>query len=69
MTGLDLNWSDTFTGNSVNTDIWAYWPGGEQEIYPGPGINCHIAASSSLVIDPENTNGQWTSCRLESHET
>jgi beta-glucanase (GH16 family) len=71
--GFTVTWFDNFpAGTGVNTVLWAFWNGalsnGEQETYPGPGINCQITAASSLLIAPENTNGQWTSCRLESHE-
>ncbi|KAE9375184.1 glycoside hydrolase family 16 protein [Stipitochalara longipes BDJ] len=65
-------WSENFAGPTVDLTKWAYWPGapsnGEQEIYPTSGANCHITSSNTLQILPDNSGGQWTSCRIESHE-
>lgn len=71
--GLTYTWNDTFSGSSVNTNLWKFWTGqpsnGEQEVYPANGANCQITAAGTLLIVPLNTNGQWTSCRIESLET
>jgi hypothetical protein len=61
--GFTVTWFDNFpAGIAVDTTKWAFWngapPNGEQETYPGPGINCQITGTSSLLIAPENTNGQ-----------
>jgi beta-glucanase (GH16 family) len=71
--GFTPTWTENFAGTAVNTANWAFWTGtpsnGEQEVYPGPGVNCQLTPSNTLLIVPEKTGGKWTSCRLESHST
>lgn len=68
--GFNIIWSDDFSGSSLDLSKWDRWSGipsnGEQETYPANGNNCQVTPSKSLLITPENNNGQWTSCRIES---
>ncbi|KAF8857760.1 glycoside hydrolase family 16 protein [Acephala macrosclerotiorum] len=67
--GFNIIWSDDFSGSSLDMTKWDYYlgqgPNNEQEIYTN-GENCKLSGSGSLLITPENNNGQWTSCRIES---
>jgi beta-glucanase (GH16 family) len=70
--GFTASWVEEFAGSEVNTGNWEYWTltptNGELETYPLSGVNCQITTSQTLTITPENTNGQWTSCRIETNQ-
>ena len=72
MPGFTQTWVENFAGTTVNLANWEYWSAtpsnGEQEIYPTNGANCHITPSNTLQILPDNSGGQWTSCRIETNE-
>ncbi|KAE8449799.1 hypothetical protein EG329_007275 [Mollisiaceae sp. DMI_Dod_QoI] len=69
-TGFNIIWSDDFSSGSLDTSKWDRFTGapsnGEQESYPANTDNCKLSSGQSLLITPENSNGQWTSCRVES---
>jgi len=66
MQGMKIVWSDDFSSNSVDTSKWKFAEGkaqnNEQQLYGE--ADCHVSGGS-LKILPKKTNGQWTSCRLE----
>lgn len=66
--GFRMIWSETFPGKRLNTSNWEYYlasqPNGEQETYTNSRTNCRVG-SGVLAIEPQNTNGEWTSCRIQ----
>ena len=69
MPGFNPTWVEDFSGTSINTANWQHWTpaptNGEQEIYTADIDNCNVTASNTLQILPQNSGGQWTSCRIE----
>jgi beta-glucanase (GH16 family) len=68
--GMTLVWSDDFSGSGpFDKSKWQYYNGaisnGEQEAYPASGDYCKLSGRGSLLITPENSNGKWASCRIE----
>jgi beta-glucanase (GH16 family) len=68
ISGFHVVWQENFSGASLDTTKWNRFTGvpsnNEQETYPAGSDNCRFTGSSFLIV-PENINGKWTSCRIE----
>jgi len=68
---MHLLWGDDFTSPTLNTSVWAPYPGpahlnAEQETYPPLSpTNCVLTGSSLQLIPLLDSKNKWTSCRLE----
>ncbi|KAG4430884.1 hypothetical protein IFR05_013629 [Cadophora sp. M221] len=68
--GFRISWSDDFTSSTLDPAKWDRFTGtpsnNEQQSYLKDSNNCQITPDHTLLITPENDNGKWTSCRIES---
>eukprot|EP00884_Botryococcus_braunii_P013667 jgi/Botrbrau1/22300/Bobra.0138s0052.2 len=76
-TGLQLLWSDEFSGTSLNTGIWNFdvggggWGNNELEYYT-PGNNVAVSNGNAVITIRYNANGgnqKYTSTRMKTQNT
>ncbi|TVY13730.1 hypothetical protein LARI1_G006392, partial [Lachnellula arida] len=69
--GFTVIWAEDFSGPALNTTNWTRWTGissnNEQETYTTSPTTCALTGTDSFLITPQRTNGQWTSCRIETN--
>ncbi|KAG9233217.1 concanavalin A-like lectin/glucanase domain-containing protein [Amylocarpus encephaloides] len=70
ISGFKLIWSDDFSGSSIDSSKWVTYTGTsfnrEQQKYINSPSTCSLTGSSLLITPRKDSNGAWTSCKIES---